>query len=103
MLYIPLKYFAFANTQVIVKNPDQTPAPGELIAVTVDGGYNSGFRLVNNFTSDDNGVVQFTIDDLQDVEGSVSIRVSSVVVEKMILFLFSASLTLKVAVAGVLR
>ena len=63
--------------QVILKNPDGTAAPGETVSVSVQGNFRSGFRLTNNFTSDDNGIVHFTIVDLDDVEGSVSIRVSS--------------------------
>lgn len=65
---------------MLVKNPDGSPAAGESISVTVSGGYRSGFRMTNNFTSDSNGIVPFAIVDLEDITGSVSIRVSAYVV-----------------------
>ena len=61
--------------QVIVTNPDGTPAPGEYISVSATN-YNSRYDWKKNFTSDENGVVHYVLTDISPENGNLNIRVS---------------------------
>ena len=58
-----------------MKHPDDTPAPGELVEVTVSN-YQSGYRVANNYTSDQNGEIKFTLPAVDATMTDYSINVS---------------------------
>ncbi|XP_052791384.1 pregnancy zone protein-like isoform X2 [Mya arenaria] len=66
--------------RVVVTNPDGTPAPGELIQVTLQNrGWKEDYYWQANFTSDVNGIVHFAISELNDAGGEYYLEAEAVV------------------------
>ena len=61
--------------QVLVKHPDDTPAPNQLVELTVSN-YQNNYRVAQNYTSDQNGEVQFTLPAVSRKMAEYSINVS---------------------------
>ena len=62
--------------QVLVRNPDGSPAPGEVISVSATN-YNSRYDWKKNFTSDENGIVNYVLTEITPENGNLNIRVSN--------------------------
>ena len=62
---------------MIVKNPDGSPAPGEVIEVKMTSNdWKNEYYWGKNFTTDTTGVVHFTITELEEDIGDYYINVS---------------------------
>ena len=59
----------------MVKHPDDTSAPGELVEVTVSN-YQSGYRVAKNYTSDLNGEIKYTLPAVDMKMSDFSLNVS---------------------------
>ncbi|XP_052279729.1 ovostatin-like isoform X1 [Dreissena polymorpha] len=66
--------------RVIVKNPDGSPAPGEVIEVKMTSNdWKNEYYWGKNFTTDTTGVVHFTITELEDDIGDYYINAEAIV------------------------
>ena len=61
--------------QVLVKHPDDTPAPYQSVELTVSN-YQNNYRVAQNYTSDQNGEVQFTLPAVSRKMAEYSVNVS---------------------------